>query len=251
MNRTRLNNTAGNFPLFVIFAIAPFFAGAVSAPTINVAPAVYYPLDETLYIEGGALPNSMVELRFEKPDTQPVRLTAASNSNGEWFISEKLELASGEWMVRARIADDPPSDWSTPRIIRSVVSGFVVGSVRIKYAPVIIVLAVLLAASAALFGYSVIRVRTVRRLDYENQMKERAASLERELHEKERRIAGTLVEENFSELKRKINEELDHLEEKARKGESLSNDEAAHRHDLLRQLRETEERIEQKIKEIT
>ncbi|MCH8316876.1 MAG: hypothetical protein IIA88_00005, partial [Bacteroidetes bacterium] len=116
-------------------------AASLFTPTINVAPSVYYSLDEALYLEGRADAGAEVELFFENSGSQPVRVIVDVNSNGEWFFRERLELASGEWTVRARTVGNPDlSDWSNPRIIRSIVSGFIIGSVKVKYVPVILTL---------------------------------------------------------------------------------------------------------------
>ena len=129
--------TAGIIIFLAVLFITPILTFAeVSAPIISVAPSVYYPLDEVLYLEVRAAPKNKIDIYFEKSGSQPIRIQAETNSNGDWYIGQKLELASGEWAVRARAIDkENLSDWSNPRIIRSVVSGFVFGSFKIKYLP--------------------------------------------------------------------------------------------------------------------
>ncbi|MBI2591774.1 MAG: hypothetical protein HYW34_03810 [Candidatus Brennerbacteria bacterium] len=223
----------------------------LSAPVISVAPTVYYPLDEALYLEGRAAPKNKIELYFEKSASQPIRIQTEANSNGEWYIGQKLELASGEWTVRARaIEGENLSDWSNPRIIRSVVSGFVLGSLKIKYLPVFIVLLLVSLLVAALLIYSFLRVRNIRRLEYEREFKEKTNKLEKALREKDRESAKVLIEENFASLRRGLMEELGHLEIKLREGAGLSKEEEEHRENLLRELRQAQENIEQKIKNV-
>lgn len=218
------------------------------APQISVAPEIYYPLDETLYLEGRAEPRSQVELFFEKPGSNQVRIMVDSNSNGEWFLSQRLELGSGEWMVRARASGDPPSDWSNPRLIQSRITGFVVGSTRIKYAPVAAVLVLLFILGGGLLVYSIVRVRKLRREMHESELKEGMEKLKDELRAKDRESAEILLEQNFSEIRKGLLEELEHLETKATRGGALSHDEEAHRAKLLRELREAEEGIQKKLK---
>lgn len=221
-----------------------------AAPEISVAPSVYYPLDEVLYLEGRAPAKSKLDLYFEKPGSQPVRVSAEANSNGEWFFAQKLELSSGEWTVRARTLGEPPSDWSNPRIITSRVSGFVIGSLKIRYLPIVLIFLVMLSGAFGLLLYSFLRVRTVRRLELEREMAEKTGALEKALREKEKEAAASLVEENFAEIKRSIMEELLHYDKKfAEKGE-FTKEEAAHRTELLRELNRIENAIAKKLKEI-
>lgn len=260
---SRFRRGAPTAVLLLLLAIATFFfanspgagAGQLNtpgplAPIISVAPPTYYPLDETLYLEGQSQPKANIDILFENPGVQPVRLGVISDSNGEWFFSGKLELASGEWTVRARVLGDPPSDWSIPRVIRSQVTGVVLGSIKVRYLPIVLVLSLMVVASAAFLVYSLLRVRTIQRLELERTTQEKTASLERALREKEREAAAEVVAENFSDLRRDIVDELTHLNEQSHGG-SLSKEEENHREELLRELRRVEEAIEKKIKTIS
>ncbi len=236
-----------NFALAAENIAAP---SVVPPPTINISPDTYYPLDENLYLEGRSLPNARVELFFEKQSggADPVRLNINANSNGEWFFAQKLEMASGEWMARARVLGNAPSEWSNPKIIRSVVSGFFLGSIKIKYLPVIIVLVSLFIIGIILLIYSLLRVKTIERLELERQIEQKTKAFEKSLHEKEMEAVVTLVEENFTDIRRKITEELAHLEKQLSERGVLSNEEQEHRNSLLAQLHDAEETIEKKIK---
>lgn len=223
---------------------------APPAPEINIAPEIYYPLDETLYLEGKAVAKVTVELFFEKPGSNPVRVTVESNSSGEWFLSQKLELSSGEWMVRARTATDLPSDWSTPRIIQSRITGIILGGVRIQYAPVAIGLVLLFLLGGGLLIYSIMRVRRVRQEAHERELHEGMEKLEHELRIKDREATEALLEQHFSEIREGIMKELEHFEVKAKDNGGLSPEEEEHRAKLMRELREAEESIQKKLKEI-
>lgn len=243
--------------LIFAFCISYFGIGiaadALPAPKISVAPTSYYPLDEILYLEGNASPSSKVEIFFEKLDNdmQPVRVEVKANSNGEWFFSEKLELASGEWTVRARETNDRfISDWSNPRIIRSAVSGFVLGSVKIKYLPMMIGFLSLFIVALALIAYFTFRIRKFRRLTLEQEMREKTQELEKKLHDQQRESIETLVEHNFEELRKQIMEELRHLDGKCLKNGRLSQDDEERQEQLLHALRRCEEEIEKKLKDI-
>lgn len=238
---------ASGFALSAHLALAQ--QPAPPAPIVSVAPTSYYPLDESLYIEGRAEPKSKVELFFEKPGLQPVRLLVDANSNGEWFFAGRLELTSGEWMLRARVARDPPSDWSNPRLIQSRVTGFIFGSLKLRYLPVVVTIMVLTLGAAALLGYSFLRLKRVKRLEAERETREKTGALEKALRDKEKEVALSAVGQSFHELRGSIREELDHFEERAKEG-GLSKEEAEHRQELLRRLEQLEESIGKKVKEI-
>jgi hypothetical protein len=222
----------------------------LSAPTISVAPDTYYPFDETLYIEGHALPKSKVALYFEKTGSQPIRISVDANSNGEWYFTQKLQLVSGEWMLRARVDSDPPSDWSNPRIIVSVVSGFAIGPLKIKYLPVVFGLSAFFLVGLIIFFYSVFRVRTIKRMEYEQKTRAEKESLEKQLREKDKEVAAVLVETEFAELRRNLTEELSHFDQKTNLGEQLTKEEIERHARLLRELNEVEATIEKKLKNV-
>ena len=239
---------------YLLFAAYNFAAAnQKSLPMITIAPSRFYPLDEALYLEGTAIPRSKVEIFFEKlaGGTQPIRIDVDANASGEWFFAQKLELSSGEWSVRVRQVSDPISEWSTPRIIGSVVSGFMIGSHTVKYAPIAGAVIVVMFASIGLFLYSMFRVRTVQHAERERAMREKTEHLEQELHKKDEQAIETLIEHNFAEIRRKVMEEIEHLERKRADGKTLSSEEEEHRTTLFRQLREAEEQIEDRVKHLT
>lgn len=198
-------------------------ANELNAPEISVIPAQYYPLDEILYdeilyIEGRAAPRSKVAVNFEKSDAKSVTVIVESNSNGEWFLGQKVELSSGEWTTRARVLGDPASDWSNPRIIQSRVTGFIFGSIKIRYLPITIALTLLLSASAVLLWYLLWRISKIRRSEH---------------------------------IRRDIADELEHLEKSIREGRELSDAEMKRRENLLAELRHAEEIISDKFNDIS
>lgn len=231
-------------------ALAKENIAAIAAPVINIAPLSYYPLEEMLYLEGRAEPARAMEILFNKSDSQPVRISVKSNSNGEWFFGERLELDGGDWTVRARIASGSQiSDWSNPRIVRSIISGFTVGAIKIKYLPVAIALALLFAVGFALLIYAFIRARKIKYADRATEMERKAEDLRWQLRNRELRSAKDLVEKNFSDLRRDLLGELEHLERRSKDG-ALTKAEEAHRENMSRQLRHMEEDIKKQIKDL-
>ncbi len=241
----------GVVALFLCLPMAARAQTAVfSAPTISVAPDTYYPFDEILYIEGHAMPRSTVSLYFEKTGSQPIRLSVEANSNGEWYFAQKLELASGEWMLRARTENDPPSDWSNPRIIISYVSGFAIGSLKIKYVPVVLGLSGFFLIGLGLFLYSSLRIKVIKKVESEQRARLEKEDLENKLRVKNKEVASMQVEGEFSSLRRNIMEEISHFDDKKRFGEELTKEESEHHEQLLRDLNQIEVSIENKLKNL-
>lgn len=192
----------------------------IAAPEIVVNPDIYYPQEEVLYIEGRAKLNSTVQIQFQKSGAKLMRVVSKSDSRGEWVFTEKVPLEAGDWEVRARIIEgEVSSDWSNPRVIRAIVSGITLGGITIKFS--FIVLLLFLAVAAVIYFYW---------------------RMKREMREK----AGALIEQDFSELRRDIEEEIKHLE---RKG-NLSEEEKGHRDHLLRELERVEKDIVRKVRDI-
>lgn len=207
----------GGLVRFVSFGFA---AEEVSVPTISVNPDIYYPLDELLYLEGRAKPNSTVQIQFQKQGAKLLKVVAKSDQNGEWVFAEKAPLAEGDWEVRARLVEgEKTSEWSNPRIIKAVATGIMLGGVTIKFT--VIFLLFLFAVIVILYLLWHIR-RTARD-----------------------RTEGE-IQQDFSELRRDITEELRHLESKR----ELTKEEAEHRDKLLRELEQAEKAIERKLKNI-
>lgn len=206
---------------------------AASALTIGVSPDIYYAGDEILYLEGQAPSNQNVEVHFTKESGKPVKFIARSDANGEWVFAEKVPLEEGNWEVRIRTVESSGgvSAFSNPRIIKVIVPGIVIGGAFIKFSFLIFLLFALLVASAALIGYFAHRAKQITR-------------------ESEQDSARIVVEENFNDLRRKIRDELEHLDERTARGTS-SKTEEDHRNHLLRELREAEEAIEKKMKNIS
>ncbi|GEM_PF-6214890 len=236
-----------------LFFLLPSSAFAAPlAPAISVAPLQYYPLDETLYLEGASQANTPVDILFEPVGSglQPVRRQVSTNSRGEWFLSERVELATGEWMARARVGGDTPSDWSNPRIIRSVVSGFMLGSVRIAYLPIILALLALFIVSGGLLTYAIIRVRHIRRQEQERAVREKTEALEQKIKEQERKAISSAIEENLTDIRREVAEELSHRENNQTEKRKHTPTENQHADQLIKKLRDVQETIEEKVKDL-
>lgn len=207
--------------IFLLLFMFPFFASAAAdlgVPVIAVNPDIYYPLDELLYLEGRAKPSSAVQIQFQKPGAKPIKLVTKSDLNGEWVLAERVPLEAGDWEVRACAAEEGRSaECSNPRVIKAIVSGLVLGGVTVKFTFIFL----LLFLAGCVIVYLLWRIR-----------REARARTEVE------------IQQDFSELRRDVTEELKHLENKR----ELSQEEKEHRDKLLRELEQTERGIERRLK---
>lgn len=255
-------NRSSKFIAFLLFTFCILGADLLAkeeipSPTIAVTPDIYYPLDEILYLEGRSRPTSTVQIQFQKQGAKPITVNARSDANGEWVLAEKVPLEAGEWEVRARaVVGGVTSDWSNPRVIKAIKTGVVIGGVTVKFVVLISALLLILfigTVTTVYFGWRVRRLKArvayLRIRQLEKDLSEKTAALERALLEKGKEVASTLVEEGFEELKQKILEEIEHLEKQA-DGKPLKTEEEEHKKLLLAKLKEIEEKIEKKIKEV-
>ena len=185
----------------LILCLAPLgivrgLVSEVRAPSINIAPLSYYPFDEMLYLEGVGLPGATMDIFFERVEggSPPVRIGVITNAEGGWYIAQRIELATGEWMVRVRMSAPELSEWSNPRIIRSVATGFYVATWRIRYAPLVGAIVILFIAAASMLVYSFMRVRKVRRFAKEQEIRMQTERLEQMIRDKYHTASAMMVE---------------------------------------------------------
>ncbi|MBI2023581.1 hypothetical protein HYT01_03405 [Candidatus Giovannonibacteria bacterium] len=251
MNKTFIVSAAVLGLLFCILPLSVRAQTNIPVPVISVIPAQYYPMDEVLYMEGKAKPDSKVDIFFEKYSggAAPIKITVEANDAGEWFLNEDLDLPSGEWMVRARHAD-PQGDWSNPRILRSINSGFTVFGITVKYLPLAISVFIFIIAGFGLILYSFLRIQSVKRLGKEHASHEMLEAAKKIAREKEKEAIELVVEKGFVNVKRDIELELDHLNSKLKAAGDLLPEEFDHRDKLLRELSKLEQEIDKKVRDL-
>jgi len=205
----------------------------ITIPTVTVSPDVYYPFDETLYIEGRAEPESAVQVQLQKQGSKSLRFSIKSDSTGEWVLAERIPMDAGDWEVRARAAGDPDqfSDWSNPRIFKVIINGVTLGGVNIKFSFLTLVIFFLLAMGGAIIWYFLLRVRQLK-----------AAIIKKEIRE-----AHESVHEGLAEIRREL---LDETPTRETRRKSPSGDTASHKDHVLHQIDHLEKTMEQEIEDI-
>ena len=217
-----------------------FAAENFPVPMISVNPDIYYPLDEILYLEGRAKPNSTVQVQFQKQGAKPLKFNSKSDANGEWVLAEKVPLESGDWEVRARLiaaggginGQEKTSEWSNPRVFKVIVSGVTIGGLNIKFAFLVFVLLVVLFAAAFIFFYFRWKVRQLKAVIVSKEIKE----------------ARDSVKDGLSEIRKDLIDELKIMESS---GKTLSVEELSRKEHLLRELDLLERNMDKEIQDIS
>jgi len=228
-------------------------AAELTTPVISISPDTFYPLDELLYIEGRALPDAAVTVNLQKSGERPVKFTVKSDSTGEWSLAEKVFLPSGDWEVRARMVLETGdfSDWSNPRIVRAVVTGFTIFGFTIKYLTIALALFLLFGLAIAFLVYSILKVKKIRELEQFKKREEEIKVLQKRVLEGEVATVHATIAEGFSTLRHDLINELKGLEEQSRlTGQSLSSSDVEKREHIIKELYEIEEEIGKKLKDV-
>ena len=137
--------------------------------------------------------------------------------------------------MRARVTgkDAEVSDWSNPRLLRSVVTGVRLGGATIKYVTIAAVSLLFLAVVFGIFAYFLLKVRKLRRELFGKEMKEAKAS----------------VEEGFAEIRKDLIEEL-RLIEVGAQGGKLSTSQLERKEHILREIHNIEKNIEKELGDV-
>ena len=108
--------------LLIFFFIFFAFDAYARTPVLNTDPSLYL-VSGFFHLEGIADPEARIELEFSKIGARSLRRFINAEKGGKWIFNEKLALAEGEWMVRARAreSDGGNSEWSDTAIFQSIV----------------------------------------------------------------------------------------------------------------------------------
>ncbi len=217
-------------------AVAPTPSSQINLaePSISISPDTFYTLEEILYIEGRADPNSIVLVTLEKQGEKPIKFTVKTDSSGEWVVAEKTYLSSGNWEVRAREqVGINISQWSNPRIIQSIVTGVNFFGLSIRYVVIVGIGAIFLSMIAFLLFYF---RRKIQRL--------KEGLMEKHLRETEDRF-----HRGFAEIRKDLMDQLRDLAA-GTQGRPLTPEEVEKRDHVLRELEEIEKNLEHDVGDI-
>lgn len=201
----------------------------LTEPIISISPEDFKPLEEFLYVEGYAVPNATVHVEFQKQGEKPVKFSVKALSNGEWTVSGKTFLSTGYWEIRARQqVGAEVSDWSNPRVIRSIVTGVTFLGFTVRYVVIAAILFAFLFIIAAIFFYFLRRIRRFKEQLFATQ-----------LHETQDRYR-----KGFAEIRKDLMDELKLLSANAQ-GRPLTPEELERKDHILRELDELEQTLSQ------
>ncbi|MDO8584559.1 MAG: hypothetical protein Q7R85_00365 [bacterium] len=220
-------------PGAVFAAVAPVAPPVqdLGEPYISISPDYFYPLEEVLYIEGRGDPRAVVTVTLRADNQPPVKFTAVPDSTGEWVVAEKTYLRGGNWEVRARQSVGAIiSDWSNPRIIRSVVTGVNVFGLRIRY----VVIAGVIFAFLSILGVVLLYFR------------KKIKTLRRGLMEKQLQAAEERFDHGFAEIRKELMDQLRDLAQSAKR-RALTTKEIEQRDRVLAEIEKLEHELHHDI----
>ena len=186
-------------------------------PTIVIAPDTYYPLEkETLYIEGKAIANAVVDILIQQPGSKPTRFNVQADQNGDWVLTEKPKLDRGEWEVRARIEyeDGTTSRWSNPRIIKSVWNAFQIFGITVKYIWLAIIFFIGLITAVVFLIRFLLKTRNEQETKIPHEIEEHFHQEELQHEKLERTLEGRMQELKQDVAQKKSEEAVAKLTEK-------------------------------------
>jgi hypothetical protein len=214
---------------------------ALSQPSIAISPDYFYPPEEILYIEGRSEPNVIINVSLQKQGEQPLKFTVQADNLGEWVLAEKVFLNSGNWEVRARTQDgDSVSEWSNPRVIRSIVSGINILGISIRYLTLGAVGILLLGAFILIYIFV---FRKIHKRDLKRVRELRQVLLRHKLTETEEKL-----HHRVSEIREDLLTELKGLTSRGEK--ALTEEQRKRREHILRELEELEKDVSHEIGDI-
>lgn len=162
-------------------------------PYISISPDYFYTLEEILYVEGRADPKALVTVTLRADNERPVKFTVKPDSTGEWVIAEKTYLPSGNWEVRARQQiGGVISDWSNPRVVKSVVTGVSLFGFRIRYVVIAAVVLVFFLILGCVLIYFRKKIKKLQRGLVEKQIQATEERLHRSLAEVRKELMDQL-----------------------------------------------------------
>ena len=212
------------------------------APTIAITPDYFYPPEEALYIEGRSEPSAIVTVILQKQGENPIKFTIQADALGEWVVAEKTFLKSGNWEVRARSQIGAEvSEWSNPRVIRSIVTGLNFLGVNVRYITLAAVGLLMLVGFILLYIYF---FRRVQRFNLARIRELRSVLFRHQITETEDRL-----HRGIAEIRKDLTEELQELTNNAQE-RSLTPKEVQRREHILRELEELEKDLSHEISDI-
>ena len=203
----------------------------IESPQVTLLPQKYIAAEETLYIEGTALPEVEVIIFLKKNGKEIKRWSTVSNNQGEWLFSTRELIKSGVYdlLVKARDKRGAESTFSEGYKIEVFLSGISWGPFIIAFRTLTLFLALVLCLGIIAGGYLTYRTWRGKKM------------LTKETHE-----AKESVREGFKDLRKEIEERIRMFDSKP----EFSEEEKKVYEDLKKYLKVVEQSIEKEVKDI-
>jgi len=203
----------------------------IETPKITIVPEKYIAGEETLYIEGTALPQVEVMIFLKTENEEIKRWQTTSNDKGEWSLSTKDFIKPGTYNLSVMAQDERGaiSNFSQDYRIEVSFSGLSVGGLMITLKNMILVLAVILLLGILFALWYLYR-----------------ANLTKKRLKKEIKEAKESLVNNFSNLEREIEKKIELVDSQP----GLSEQEKKAYENIRQSLKDAQESINKEIKDI-
>lgn len=204
----------------------------IPAPEILVYPKYYVSGEELFYVEGKAVPSSTVMIYLKSGESAYKHWETGSDENGDWVFSGEETMASGQYILSAKIktADGQFSGFSPGYRVNVSLPGITIGSLVIPYPTFLIILIILII----LITLIVLPIFLYKSKKSKNKLK-------KEIAEAEESLVNTFVE-----LGRQLTKKIEYLDSKP----GLNTREKQLRDELFYILKNSEEIISKEIDDI-
>jgi len=222
----QISNGVKKLILIIIFTSFFLFFGQVFAqtekPRFTLCPERYIAGEETLYLEGTALPGTEVIISLQEGEKEIKRWQILSNEKGEWSFSTRELINSGRYYLAVKEKGEG-NDFADRRLIEISLSGFSLpvpsffetwagkGPYPIAFRNLVLVLALILAAVAMAVLYFMGRTWQIKRILRKETQEARTtllSSFESLNKEIEEQIKSFDFQPGFSAREREVYEEL-------------------------------------------
>lgn len=223
----RARDKAGN----IVQAKTLLNVDPIETPGINIWPERYVAGDETFYLEGTALPEVEIMIFLEKEGKLIKRWKTHSSSQGGWFFSTKELIQSGVYYLTVMAQDErgAVSQVTQPKTITISLNGIALGPILISSKNLVLIIVLILILGILIFGLFICRTWQTKRI-----------------LKKETKEVKEAVQTSFEELKKGIEKRIELLDSQP----GFSQEERKICEDLKKILKNSEETIDQEIKDI-
>lgn len=203
----------------------------IETPEVNVVPEKYISGEETLYLEGAAIPKVDVIIFLKSGEEEIKKWQTSSNDRGEWYFSTKELIVPGMYNLSVMAQDERGaiSNISQDYKIGVSFSGLSVGGLMVTFKNLILILIIVLLLGVLFIAWYTCRASLVKK------------KLGKEIKEAKESLVN-----NFSNLEKEIKKKIELVDSQP----GLNEQEKKAYEKIRQSLESAQQSIEKEIKDI-